>query len=173
MWGSQSWLQPPFRRLLRISRFPAARPHHLAHPLSARTGIRFQRRLNRNLNSNFPKVAQCGQQRCGRVAQRGRMFRQRARPGQHHAVRDSFRAGRSYCQSDRRKDIDVITLRNRDCAATVFNRTEGRTARHQCPSFGPLDQIRRMGLGAVRRIRQREDDGPLDLRRHLANNGFG
>ena len=57
--------------------------------------------------------------------------------------------------------------------AVPLDRREGRAGRDEALAVGPLVQVLGLGLVQPRRVAEREDDGPVDVLGHFADDFLG
>src|SRR6266436_4315506 len=101
------------------------------------------------------------------------MLGKSASGGLHHGVGDAACARGYDAEPDGGENVDVVALRDGDLPACVAHRGERRTRREQGAAFGPANQVPGLGFGFFGGIGERQDDGPRNFSRHLANNRFG
>ena len=67
----------------------------------------------------------------------------------------------------------VITLSNLILRPLILNRRKRRPGSNQRLAFRPFEDVRRLRLVQFRRIRQRKDDGSVDVLGHFSDHVLG
>src|SRR5580658_3653112 len=95
--------------------------------------------------------------------------------GDHHRVGYalSWGARGDHGETNGRKNVDIVALRNGNAAAFEPNRRERRARGYESAAIGPPKQIRGIGFGVLRGIRQWKNNGPLELAGHFSDDGLG
>ena len=95
-------------------------------------------------------------------------FGDRPRGGEEHAVRNAASIGYNRAEPDTGINVGVIGLVDAEAFAVALKRRKRAAGADHGAAFGPDIKIVRRRLGALGRIRQREDDRPAHVLSHRA-----
>src|SRR5277367_929003 len=135
-----------------------------------------------DFNSETADILQRRKKRGGWVSQSGRVLGEGACGRDHHGVGNSLghssglRSGGArgnHSESDRRKNVDVVALGNRDATTFEKDRREWRASRNERAAVCPANQIRGMCFGVLGGVRKRKNDGAIHLASHLSDDRLG